>query len=287
MDNNLKYNDLNLPDSVNDILYQDFWIFDRLNPTLLQEVTNPVKFSSTVAIFVRKGRAVAEINLQRYEIEGPAIVIIASTDIILPIKASDDFEGAFIVMSKKFTDNIVLLMNDPPIYGFLKRQPAIKIPPHLVHDYELLFKNLQRNINDPENKKCYQTVLYTIMAFIFQTFQKCLNALDSISPSSNHITTSFLRLVQEKYKSERFLQYYADKLQITPKHLSRTVKASTGYTACEWIDRFTVLEAKVLLKSSNLNIQQIAEVLSFPSQSLFGKYFKKNVGISPKEFRNS
>ena len=48
-----------------------------------------------------------------------------------------------------------------------------------------------------------------------------------------------------------------------------------------------ILEAKVLLKSSNLNIQQIADELNFPSQSFFGKYFKKLTGVSPKEFRNS
>ena len=58
-------------------------------------------------------------------------------------------------------------------------------------------------------------------------------------------------------------------------------------TAVDWIERFVILEAKVLLKSSNLNIQQIADELNFPSQSFFGKYFKKLTGMSPKEFRNS
>lgn len=76
-------------------------------------------------------------------------------------------------------------------------------------------------------------------------------------------------------------------MEVTPKHLSRTVKAQTGYTAVEWIERFVILEAKVLLKSSNLNIQQIADELNFPSQSFFGKYFKKFTGMSPKEFRNA
>ena len=61
----------------------------------------------------------------------------------------------------------------------------------------------------------------------------------------------------------------------------------TGYSAVEWIERFVILEAKVLLKSSNLNIQQIADELHFPSQSFFGKYFKKLTGMSPKEYRNS
>ncbi|MBQ5724113.1 MAG: helix-turn-helix domain-containing protein, partial [Muribaculaceae bacterium] len=48
-----------------------------------------------------------------------------------------------------------------------------------------------------------------------------------------------------------------------------------------------ILEAKVMLRSSNMTIQQIADELNFPSQSFFGKYFKKSVGVSPKEYRNN
>jgi AraC-like DNA-binding protein len=55
----------------------------------------------------------------------------------------------------------------------------------------------------------------------------------------------------------------------------------------EWIERFVILEAKVMLRSSNMTIQQIADELNFPSQSFFGKYFKKSVGVSPKEYRNN
>ena len=65
------------------------------------------------------------------------------------------------------------------------------------------------------------------------------------------------------------------------------MKTLTGFTAVEWIERYVILEAKVLLKSTNLSVQQISDKLNFPSQSFFGKYFKKVVGMSPKEFRNT
>ena len=105
--------------------------------------------------------------------------------------------------------------------------------------------------------------------------------------SQAYLTSQFLKLAQQHFKKERFLEFYANQLQITTKHLSRTVKAETGFTAGDWLDRLVLLEAKVLLKSSNMNIQQIAEELNFPSQSFFGKYFKHNVGLTPKQFRNS
>ena len=93
--------------------------------------------------------------------------------------------------------------------------------------------------------------------------------------------------MQKHFKEQRFLDFYAEKLEISPKHLSRTMKKETGFSAVEWIERYVILEAKVLLKSTNLNIQQISDELNFPSQSFFGKYFKKKVGMSPKEFRNT
>ena len=109
-----------------------------------------------------------------------------------------------------------------------------------------------------------------------------------IAPTvQNRIADRFIRLVQEHFRTERFLDFYATKLDITPKHLSRTIKQQTGTSAVDWINRFVILEAKVMLRSSNLNIQQIAEELNFPSQSFFGKYFKKATGISPKDYRNS
>ncbi|MDR0368520.1 MAG: helix-turn-helix domain-containing protein, partial [Bacteroidales bacterium] len=51
------------------------------------------------------------------------------------------------------------------------------------------------------------------------------------------------------------------------------------------IDNYVVLEAKALLKSTNMTVQQISDELNFPSQSFFGKYFHRVVGVSPKEYR--
>ena len=72
---------------------------------------------------------------------------------------------------------------------------------------------------------------------------------------------------------------------ITPRYLSRVVKESTQFSAAEWIERLVVLEARALLKSTNMTIQQISDELNFSTQTFFGKYFKRRVGLSPKEYR--
>jgi AraC-like DNA-binding protein len=96
-----------------------------------------------------------------------------------------------------------------------------------------------------------------------------------------------MELVQEHYRKERLIGFYADKLCITPKYLSKLVKETTGRSAGDWIERHVTLEARAMLQSSDMTIQQIATSLNFPNQSFFGKYFKRATGISPKQYRNN
>ena len=79
--------------------------------------------------------------------------------------------------------------------------------------------------------------------------------------------------------------FYADRLCITAKHLSQVVKNITGKTALAIIDEYVITEAKALLLSTTMSIQQISDKLNFPSQSVFGKYFKRCTSMTPKECR--
>ena len=143
-------------------------------------------------------------------------------------------------------------------------------------------------IADKKNPYGSQALVFQIMLFIYKVGYKCYEPYkNEVTSRQGRLSDQFLFLVQDNFREHRLLDSDAQKMKITPKYLSRTVKVQTGDSAVEWIERFVILEAKVLLKSSNLNIQQIADELHFPSQSFFGKYFKKLTGMSPKEYRNS
>ena len=95
-----------------------------------------------------------------------------------------------------------------------------------------------------------------------------------------------MALVQKYHASARGAKFYADKLCLTPNYMSGVIKSYTGKTAVEWVNEYVILEAKLMLKDSTLSIQEIAYRLNFPTQSAFGKYFKKLVGVGPKEYRS-
>lgn len=95
----------------------------------------------------------------------------------------------------------------------------------------------------------------------------------------------FILAVSENFRENRQVNYYADRLCITSKHLSSVVKEISGSTAGEWIENYVTMEAKVLLRTTDLTIQQIATKLNFNNQSFFGKYFRHITGMSPTAYR--
>ncbi|MGN0230914.1 MAG: helix-turn-helix domain-containing protein, partial [Muribaculaceae bacterium] len=70
------------------------------------------------------------------------------------------------------------------------------------------------------------------------------------------------------------------------KYISCMIKNYSGKGALVWINKYVVLEAKMMLKYTSMTVQEISNSLNFPTQSAFGKYFKQQVGVSPKEYRN-
>ena len=97
--------------------------------------------------------------------------------------------------------------------------------------------------------------------------------------------SKFIQLLEKNFRTERRVSWYAQQLEITPKYLSEIVKLVSKRTPNEWIDSYVVLELRVMLNNSTLNIKQIAEDMNFANQSFLGKYFKEHVGVSPTEFR--
>ena len=107
------------------------------------------------------------------------------------------------------------------------------------------------------------------------------------SVRANLIFDQFLKLVTEFHTKERGVGFYADKLCLSPKYLSKLVKNISGRSAPDWIDSFVILEAKNMLKYSDVPIKEIVFSLNFPNQSVFYKFFKSRTGQTPSEYRNS
>ena len=93
--------------------------------------------------------------------------------------------------------------------------------------------------------------------------------------------SDFINTLNLKHKEERSVQYYAEQLHITPKYLTTIVYKYTGLTASQAIDQYIIYSIKQTLYNNEYNIKKISLEYNFPSQSFFGRYFKRITGMSP------
>ena len=286
MEIGLKYN-INLVEDVSNILTHDFWVYCHFTASMIPQLTDPIKFTSNCSIFVQKGEGRIEIDLISYDFKSPCVINIRQGQIIQNAELEGELDASFIVLSKRFCDNLFVMLKDCPSYGTATLNRVTSVPENMVQRFDRFYSHIQEIFMDSQGSNAYQATVLAIASFFYECGTKIYPpVLEASNKSSNKLTEKFLSLVQQHFKKERFLDFYAAKLEVSAKHLSRTVKETTGFTAVDWIDRFVILEAKVLLKSTTLSIQQIADELNFNSQSFFGKYFKKHTGSSPKDFRN-
>ena len=250
----------------------------------------PFKTDVTTCIIYIQGSVRFRINMKEFRAEAPCMIIMPYNAIIETIEKSDDLVARAIIMSRSFTDSLFSTQaNISPLQVHITNNPIIDLKgaeDSLINYYSML-KNLICYSQSPFRLEAAKHL--TLALFYAFTGQK---HAESIPDSASHkherkdeIFDEFLELLRQNYKAERELTFYAEKMYLSPKYLSRAVKDASGKSASEWIDEYVVTESKALLYSTNQTIQQIADSLGFESQSLFGKYFKRVTGISPRSYR--
>ena len=267
--------------SIND----DVILLDK--PVITSTLHYPCKVDVTAAIISIKGTTEGNINLKPYTTNGACFITIIAGQIMEYKSISEDFEGLFIVMSQKFTDSLMPDAHERlPLSLSVRDNPVIPLNEESLEGMIRYFEMLKRMAQEKDHPYRLEVARHLTLAFFYGGSVDFHELVDHRKKTHHEaLVDKFLNLVQTHYKNERELEFYADKLCLTPKHLSKVVKGTGGKSANDLIDERVALEAKALLKSTNMTIQQISDELNFPSQSFFGKYFKRVTGMSPKEYK--
>lgn len=257
----------------------------RENDTSFFSSNTPIKLRHAMIGICCTGRCDLRLNLQDLEVESPMLITLMPGQIVEGLSHSINFDGYAIILSRRFID----MLNLPgwqQQYMALYNNPLNKISQDMLQHVHFFYTILHKAASDEENPFRLQVIENLIRVFYYGGVSKFHQYGCDKTPYKNSIVERFMDLVQEHYREERLIGFYADKLCITPKYLSKLVKENTGRSAGEWIENHVILEARAMLQSSDMTIQQIAASLNFPNQSFFGKYFKRATGISPKQYRH-
>ena len=277
----------------------DFVISRQQNPNSIPAFGHPLRINCYMAVFCSSGSKSCMLNMNEYTLSSGMLMVITPGNIVRI--TSPDLEQAlsnasftFIAVSVDYISNASLDFNSLFSEALaLLQNPCIKIT-----DSELLllsdYINLVYKITGTTAKYVRESVS-EIMSSVFYQFASYVddylrdeNSRTGAQPEnsrSRRMFESFMKLVKDNHHAERMVGFYADKLCVTPKYLSRVVKDVSGRSAPDWIDGFVIMSAKSMLKYSDMTVKEIAIELNFPNQSFFSKFFKSQTGLTPNEYR--
>ncbi len=282
---------------VNDNLSDDLFIAEMHYESKMDIIEYPCRFHGYMAFFCIKGEFEVEINLKKFTIRKDSMFIYTPGNIVrvtnidprekesvhfVVVAISEDLMSSTrFDFSKLYNESLRLL-----------ESPCVVINENERGLYRKYFDLIQEvsKMRMPNMRESVTALISSIFYLMGAMWTDRLTAAkknggDEMSTRSKIVLEDFLLLVRDYHTKERSLSFYADKLYLTPKYLSKLIKSVSGKSAHEWIDSFVILEAKNLLKYSDMSIKSIVYELNFPNQTTFYRFFKTKTGMTPSEYR--
>ena len=142
--------------------------------------------------------------------------------------------------------------------------------------------NSDDNVFAANERKLLLLSLTYRLCSIFRELSK-----DGDNASSRKLETymQLIQLIDQYYIKERGVKFYADQLCLSPKYLTMLVKSVSGSSVQQLVFKAITKKAISLIRNTDKSIKEIADMLNFPNASAFGTFFKKQVGMSPVNYR--
>ena len=231
-------------------------------------------------------------NLQEFRLKKDSLFIFSPKH-ILQVQSNNRFKAHLIVIAPDFLKRINIdTKRMMPLFLQFGSLPCMELTHAESQSLRSFMSMVEQELKGSETDFSSEIIGGLIAATIYKVGDILTHYLtehpEVDSPIHNRAEEyfrQFTELLGEHYKHERSVGFYARQLCITPKYLTTLIKRISGKSVSEWIDNYVILEAKTLLKYSNMSVQEIAYYLNFPNQSFFGSYFKRNAGMSPSQYK--
>ena len=244
-------------------------------------------------LFVSKGsKSVKHCGLRKYEINPGSIFFKSAGQITSGDILGKDVEGFFCLLSDDYLPKSIGSATPINCFPFFKYtgNPIIDLNKDELRKFQFLFETVHQQYFAKANAGTQNGLIASYISVIFEE-AAAIHRRQNESKIAKTISTAetftekFKDLVAEHYLTKRQVNDYAQMLCVTPNHLNKTIKKVTGKTASLLISEMILMEAKVLLTQTNMNVAEIALFLSFEDASYFTRFFKKHTFLTPLEFR--
>ncbi|MEN9908626.1 MAG: hypothetical protein RLZZ540_1775 [Bacteroidota bacterium] len=235
-------------------------------------------------IFLKKGTSKRSKGLNKYEFGPSSIFLLPAYQITQHEMISDDAEGFYCHFDEKIFEFLPKnYLSDQFSFFQFQSSPVIQLSEKTVNNIEFILNRILEiyTTGNPENKNL---IAYHLLVIFEELKTELPFQVKKTKNSFFDITERYKnKLSQHIYKYQN-ISDYANLLNITPNYLNKCVKTCTNKTAQDLLKEMIILEAKTLLKYSDLHISEIAIKLCDQNPSNFARFFKKQTGLTPMEY---
>lgn len=241
---------------------------------------------------VTSGRADVSCNLADYEVVAGNYFAILEGGFFKIISSDDDFEMDVMTFNTQFLNVVYPLIGSKADWN--KIDDKLHIFNHLpqpysqllINDFETLHLTSELTTDTLMRKMMFSITAHFLIAYYKAVCNLSMNEGNTSGGRSYQILNRFYTLISEQSPlTERGSQYYADRLNISVRHLFKICKTEAHQTPKDIINEFLIGEIQNTLLTTDLSIQEITDHFSFPDPTAFGQFFKRQTGMSPGEFR--
>ena len=240
-------------------------------------------------LYLLKGSGYHVIDTNKYEIKPPCVFFMSPGQ-AHKLELSNDIEGFIFIFTADFyllnRSNQNSLIEFPFFYTIHQDNPPLLLQnENDIRFLESLFRQGISEIRDTaeSNTEMLRSILDLILTTCAARYQVTEILLNK--GKGQILVKRFFHLVEENHLKNLSMSDYSGMIGVTPNHLTQTVKLLTGKTSSQIIKAKQLLEIKRLLVHTNLSVSEIANQLNFEDQSYFTKFFKRETGITPIQYR--
>jgi AraC-like DNA-binding protein len=204
---------------------------------------------------------------------------------LLKVDKTDDYSATLIVVGASLLNDPILQIINQLRYRY-EPHPNVKLD---RHEYKMITSVVEgmREITRLQLPD-YRMLMTRLLEFLLRLLSHYRKNKLNETHADKRVTARFHSDLAQHFREHRDVGFYAEKACLSTKHFSAVVKQETGHTAAYWIHHQVVVEARMLLHiRQDLSVQAIADMLGFEEQATFSRYFRRETGLSPTEFRNS
>lgn len=267
--------------------------FATIQSSLLQFVQHVYQMQHTSIFFCLSGEALFTIDGQKHRFTPGQIIICPKGSNILLLDITRDFSSRLLGLSKHIWLAARSSMSPETIQ-------AMECRTHQGGNSDLekeFINNIFRQIDildieascDENTDYCKQNIILAVNSLLLyiQRISKANRSItrEHIGESKDKLFHEFRVLLTNNFREDRSVQFYADKMHISTRHLNAICQRASGQNAKEIIDHFTIIELQVSLMYTHKSFQELVNEFHFPDQSYLNRYFKRHTGYSLSEFR--